>query len=284
MQEQTIRIGLIGFGQVGSLLASVMRGNGAEVTAYDLARDKVTVPFLEPEELVARADWILSTVTTQAALEVAGRWAPLLREGQVYLDLNSTSPRVKREIAERIGQSRAAFAEGVILGAVGAEGERVRILTGGPEGRRAAEVLRRYGLNASFFSEQTGQASCFKMLRSVFSKGVEALLIEMLTAARRAGIAAEVFRDLSEFMTAHPFDRVAANWITSHPKACERRYYELRQVKETLRDLGLTPIMTLAAEALFDRSRTLLAATPDASPSWEDAIARVEARLNGRRK
>lgn len=283
MQPQKITIGIIGFGQVGSLFASVMLRHGADVAAYDVAREKVTVPLLEPEELAARSDWILSVVTTQAALEVAGRWMPLLREGQVYLDLNSTSPRVKREIAERIGQSRAAFAEGVILGAVGAEGERVRILTGGPEGRRAAELLRRYGLNASFFSEQTGQASCFKMLRSVFSKGAEALLIEMLTAARRAGIAAEVFRDLSDFMTANPFERVAANWITSHLPACERRYHELRQVTETLRDLGLTPIMSLAAEALFDRSRAMLAPAPNAAASWEDAIESLEKRLDGSR-
>lgn len=283
MQQQRIRIGFIGFGQVGSLFASVMREHGAEVYGYDLVRDRVSVPFLEPEQLAARSDWLLSTVTTQAALEVARRWRPLLREGQVYLDLNSTSPRIKREIAERIGAAGARFAEGVILGAVGAEGACVRILTGGPEGRRAADLLRLYGLNASFFREETGQASCFKMLRSVFSKGAEALLVEMLVAARRAGIAAELFGDLSRFMTANPFERVAANWISSHPAACERRYHELRQVTETLRDLGITPIMSLAAEAFFDRSRAILPAPRAAPASWEEALGLLSGRLAGTR-
>ncbi len=281
MQEQRIRIGFIGFGQVGSLFASVMLRGGADVAAFDLIREKVRVTFLEPEQLAARSDWILSSVTAQTALEVARRWQPLLRPGQAYLDLNSTSPRVKREIGECIRASGAGFAEGVILGAVGAEGARVRILTGGPEGRRAAELLCRYGLNAGFFSEETGRASCFKMLRSVFSKGLEALLIEMLTAARRAGIARELFDDLSEFMTANPFERVAANWITSHLGACERRYHELRQVNETLRELGVIPIMTLAAESLFDRSRAILPATEDAPASWEEVIERLEQRREG---
>lgn len=270
-----MRIGFIGYGRVGSLFASVMLEHGAEIYGYDIVRGKVGLPFLEPEELAARSDWLLSTVTTQAALEVAERWQPLLREGQVYLDLNSTSPHIKRQIAERIGTTGARFAEGVILGSVGAEGARVRILTGGPEGRRAAELLRSYGLNASFFREETGRASCFNMLRSAFFKGAEALLIELLTGARRDGIAGDLFRDLVDFMTVNPFERVAADWISAHPATCERSYHELRQVTETLRDLDVTPIMSLAAEALLDRSRAMLRATPNASTSWEDAIELV---------
>ncbi|MCS7315579.1 MAG: NAD(P)-binding domain-containing protein [Bryobacterales bacterium] len=279
MQDEKVRIGFIGFGQVGSLFASLMLRHGADVAAYDPVREKVTVPFLEPADLAARSDCIVSTVTTQAALEVAVRWQPLLRQGQLYVDLNSTAPRVKQQIEKLVGETPAGFAEGVILGAVGAEGPRVRILTGGPQGRRAAELLRRYGLDARFFSEQTGQASCFKMLRSVFSKGVEALLVEMLVAARRAGFAGELFRDLSDFMSANSFERVASNWISSHLGACERRYHELRQVTETLRGLDVTPIMSLAAEAFFDRSRAMAASTATRAASWQEAIELLERRL-----
>jgi len=279
MSEERVRIGLVGFGEVGSLLASVMQRHGAEVAAWDLAADKVTVALLPPEELAARCDWILSTVTTEAALEVARSFAPGLRQGQVYVDFNSTSAATKIAIAEVIAATPAGFAEAAILGAVGAEGPRTRILVGGPCGREAADLLSRYGLNACFLSEQTGQASRFKMLRSVFSKGAEALLIEMLAAAHRAGLAQELFRELSDFMTANPFDRLAANWIRTHLAACHRRYHELRQVKETLRELGLTPVMSLATETFMDRSRALAGDRAGPAENWQEAIAWIEQRL-----
>ncbi len=279
--ERFPRIGFVGFGEVASLFARVLRERGAEVAAYDLAPGKVTVPFLPLAELLARCDWILSTVTTQAARQAAESCAPLLRPAQVYLDLNSTSPEEKVAIGRIIGRSPAGFAEGVILGAVGAEGAAVRILTGGPEGRRAAEMLSGLGLNARFFSERTGQASLFKMLRSVFSKGLEALLVEMLAAARRAGLDQELWEDLTSFMSGHPFERLAENWIRTHPGACERRYHELRQVSRTLRQLGFAPLMAAAAEAFFDRSRALAlsAAFPEKPASWAQVVEHLEGRL-----
>ncbi len=142
-------------------------------------------------------------------------------------------------------------------------------------------MLNRLGLNASFFSEQTGRASLFKMLRSIFSKGLEALLLEMLAAARRAGLEQELWRDVVGFMSRNPFERVATNWIVTHPAACERRYHELRQVNETLRDLGMTPLVSLAGEAFFERSRAMnLAAMFSEKPdSWEVVVERLEERL-----
>jgi 3-hydroxyisobutyrate dehydrogenase-like beta-hydroxyacid dehydrogenase len=279
--ERIPRIGFIGFGEVASVLARALNEKGAEVAAYDLVPGKVTAPFLPLAELLARCDWILSTVTTQAARQAAESCAPLLRPGQVYLDLNSTSPEEKVAIGRVIGRSPAGFAEGVILGAVGAEGAAVRILTGGPEGRRAAGLLSRLGLKARFFSERTGQASLFKMLRSVFSKGLEALLLEMLAAARRAGLEQELWEDVAAFMSGNPFERVAENWIRTHPGACERRYHELRQVGQTLRELGFAPLMAAAAEAFFDRSRALAlpAAFPEKPASWAAVVEYLAQRL-----
>ncbi len=281
MAEKALKIGFIGFGEVASVFSAAMRGRGAEVAAYDLEPAKAGPLLLPLEELMARCDWILSTVTTQAARQVAEICVPLLRRGQIYVDLNSTSPAIKIAIGDTIARSAAGFAEAAILGAVGAEGTAVRILTGGPEGRRAAEQLNRLGLNATFFSERTGRASLFKMLRSIFSKGLEALLLEMLAAARRAGLEQELWQDVTGFMNRNPFERVAANWIVTHPAACERRYHELRQVNETLRELRLSPLLTLAGEAFFERSRAMDLATMFAEKpaSWEAVVERLEQRL-----
>lgn len=279
MADQAVRIGFIGFGAVASVFAAAMREHGAEIAAYDLDEGKVTVRALPLDRLAAESEWILSTVTPQAAVAAARACAPYLRPHHVYVDLNSTAPAVKLAVAEIIRGAPAGFAEGAILGAVGAEGARARILLGGPDARRAAALLSGLGLHAEFFSEQIGQASLFKMLRSIFSKGVEALLVEMLAAARRAGLEQPLWGEVTELLERQPFRRVAENWIRTHPGASERRYHELRQVNETLRELGWAPLMSLAAEAFFDRSRVLRPGAPVESAGWEAVIAHFEQRL-----
>ena len=96
-----------------------------------------------------------------------------------------------------------------------------------------------------------------------------------------AGLEQELWQDVTGFMNRNPFERVAANWIVTHPAACERRYHELRQVNETLRELRLSPLLTLAGEAFFERSRAMDLATMFAEKpaSWEAVVERLEQRL-----
>ena len=282
-----IRIGFIGFGEVASVFSRPLLDHGAEVCAFDIREDKVRaagVEFLPPPELAARADYVLSTVTTQAAVCVAREHVPHLRSGQVYVDLNSTSPAVKRRIAGAVEQSPAVFVEGAILGAVGASGAATPVLTGGTGGREAAAVLTRLGLRVSFYSDEIGKASTFKMLRGIFSKGLEALILELLIAGEHAGIRGDLWKDVSEFMTRNPFDKVAANWTTSHAVAFERRYFEMMQVTATMRELGVDPLMTRATESFFERSRLLgLAGEFDRRPESMDSVVEfMERKLTGR--
>jgi 3-hydroxyisobutyrate dehydrogenase-like beta-hydroxyacid dehydrogenase len=95
------------------------------------------------------------------------------------------------------------------------------------------------------------------MLRSVFSKGLEALLIEFLVAAERAGLKGDLWQEVVGLMRRHPFEVTAANWVQTHAVAYERRYHEMEQVVNTMRELGLDPVMTAATTAFFARSRSL---------------------------
>jgi 3-hydroxyisobutyrate dehydrogenase-like beta-hydroxyacid dehydrogenase len=251
------RIGFIGFGEVGSTFAREMAAHGGEVYWYDVVPkgDTGAVTFLPLRELVERCELILSTVGTHVAAEVAAAAAPLLPAGRIYADMNSTSAAAKRRIADIIASSRADFVEGAILSAVGEAGARAAILVAGAKGEAFARTMQRLGLvNLRYFSAKIGDASQVKMLRSVFSKGVECLLLEMLVAARRAGVAEHLWTDIVDFMTTHAFRGVAENWIKTHPGACERRYHEMLQVVETLHDLRVEPTMTRGTVEFFKRS------------------------------
>ena len=265
-----VRVGFVGFGEVASIFSRPMVESGAQVVAYDILLEQEGgretlhkrvraqgIQFRPLPEMVVNVDYVLSAVTTQVAREVAQDCVPYLKPGQVYVDLNSTAPSVKVDIAEIVAPSGADFVEGAILGAVGATGVGTRIFLGGKRSQVVAETLCRLGLNVTPYSLEVGKASTFKMLRSVFSKGLEALLLEFLIAGKRAGIERDLWEEITGLMKRHPFDRTATNWIQTHAVAYERRYYEMVQVAETMRHIGVEPVMTAGTEAFFRRSLSL---------------------------
>lgn len=289
-------IGFLGFGEVASRFAAALAFKGADILAYDVLLDQpggreklqgrlksgVPVAFTSLPELVRRVEYVLSTVTTDVALQAAGDCTLYVRPDLIYIDLNATSPAVKRQIAATITASGAGFVEGAILGAVGVTGANTRILLCGNKAAQAAETLTRFGLNAVDYGLEIGKASAFKLLRSVFSKGMEALLIEALLAARRAGVEADIWHEIVETLDERPFAEVGGNWVRTHGPAHGRRYHEMVQVAALLRDLGLEPLMTEAATQLFARSKDLgLAEHFQATPEKpEQVIATLDAALH----
>jgi 3-hydroxyisobutyrate dehydrogenase-like beta-hydroxyacid dehydrogenase len=282
-EAAVMAIGFVGFGEVASCLSAAVLANGGRVSAYDVLLDAkagaetlkrragdAPIEFAPLPGVVARSDVILSTVTTDVAPDAAASCAPHLRAGQIFVDLNATSPAMKRRIGATIAASGADFVEGAILGAIGVTGARTRILLSGEKADDAAQALASLGLNVGFYGREIGRASMFKLLRSVFSKGMEALLLETLLAARRAGVADDVWREIVETLEERPFSDVGANWMRTHGTAHARRYHEVVQVEELLRELGVEPLITRGTAALFERSTRLCLAkqfkTPPSGP------------------
>jgi 3-hydroxyisobutyrate dehydrogenase-like beta-hydroxyacid dehydrogenase len=244
-----------------------MRKEGADIVVYDKLFEEEEKAFKKKKlaheidvntgtlrTLLDKSSIILSTVTTQEASNVATTCAPMLRPKQIFVDLNSTSPRKKMEISRIIQNSKAVFVEGAILEAIGTAGSKTRILIGGPAGENIANTLNKYGLNAIFYSQQIGKASAFKMFRSIFTKGVEALLLEMLVAGRRAGIEEDLWEDVTRLMKSRPFDEIAKNWILTHATANERRYHEMLQVLEAMNEIGIKPLIAEGTTSYFKQS------------------------------
>jgi 3-hydroxyisobutyrate dehydrogenase-like beta-hydroxyacid dehydrogenase len=290
------RIGFIGFGEVAAVFAAALRAHGVEVLAFDVLLDQPNGPatlgsrdrsgavrFAPLRDMIAAVDVVLSTVTTSVAASAARSAGAHLRPGQVYVDLNATGPASKREIAAIVAAAGAEFVEGAILGAIGVTGAQTKILMGGSRAEEIASVLSGLGLNTTFYSSEIGKASSFKMLRSVFSKGLEALLLEYLTAGRRAGIQEDLWREIVDLFNENSFESVAANWVRTHATAHERRYHEVVQVAAELRALGLEPVMTAGTERFFARSCSLglKPAFAGKKPTADEVIAAMEERLAG---
>lgn len=289
-----MNIAFIGFGEVASRFAEALQSGGATVCAYDVLLDApdgqrrlgerargAAPAFLPLRDCVARADIVLSTVTTDVALAAANQCLPHLHAGQAYVDLNATSPAMKREMAALVSGTGADFVEGAILPAVGVMGAKSQVLVCGAEGAATAAALNAMGLNFKDYGPDIGKASSFKMLRSVFSKGLEALLVECLLAGRRAGVADDLWREIVATLDAASFEQVGGNWVRTHGTAHHRRYHEMVQVAGMLRDMGVDAPMTEGTVALFERSTRLdlKASFPSTPAAAGDVVAALEERL-----
>ena len=287
-------IGFVGFGEVASCFGEALRAGGAKVLAYDVlldqpggveklsARARGPLPeWLALDVLLSRAEIVLSTVTADVAVSVARKCAAHLRAGQAYVDLNATAPSVKREIAAVISKSGADFVEGAILPAVGVMGAKSQVLMCGTKASEVAARMTSLGLNFVAYGEEIGKASNFKMLRSVFSKGLEALLVECLLAGRRAGVEEDLWREIVGTLDAASFQEVGGNWVRTHATAHARRYHEMVQVESVLRDLGVDAPMTAATVRLFERSTRIALKDdfPKAPANASDVIAALDARI-----
>ena len=261
------RIGVLGFGEAGSTFAGALADAGAVVDSYDRLWEQGDARSLRQRSaeypgitfallpgLLASAEVILSMVTTDAALDAAKTCVPHLRPGQTYCDLNSTAPSVKLQLDDLLKPSGAGFVEGAILGAIGVTGAGTHILLGGSQAQALSETLNRLGLNTSAYSHDIGKASTFKMLRSVFSKGLEALIIEFLMAGEKAGLRQDLWQEVTTLMADGRFESVARNWVCSHAVAHDRRYHEMVQVNDLLKDMQFEPVMTEATSRFFRRS------------------------------
>lgn len=283
----------MGFGEVAARFSAALVAGGAAVIAYDVLLDRPGgretlatraggggVAFVPKSEL-ATADILLSTVTTDVALEAARAVTPHLRRGQIFVDLNATSPAIKREIAKTVSTSGALFVEGAILPAIGVMGARSKVLVCGSEAAATAAALTALGLNVIFYGEAIGRASSFKMLRSVFSKGLEALLIECRLAGRRAGVEDDLWQEIVATIDAASFAVVGGNWVRTHANANARRYHEMVQVEALLRALDFDPVMTAATVAVFDRSMRVALNDAFAGPPGDAAevVAALDAKL-----
>ncbi len=86
-----VRIGVIGLGEAGSLIAAGLQAAGADVIGFDAVVPETPPVPLAPDvaAVVTGADIVISINSSTAAKKVAEQVAPLLGAGTVYADLNT---------------------------------------------------------------------------------------------------------------------------------------------------------------------------------------------------
>jgi len=248
------QVGLVGYGEVGRILAEDLRAQGVAVSAYDLKLDGAQAGSLRDHaathgvslatshaELAARADFIVSAVTASQTVAVAQSCAPAVKHGGWFLDFNSASPGAKQRAAKLIDAAGARYVEGAVMTSIPPYRIKVPLLLGGAGARELAPLLTTLGFDAKVASEKLGVASATKMCRSVMIKGLEAMVIESFTTARAYGVEDAVLASLKETFPGIDWEKQGAYFFQRVIEHGRRRSEEVREVAETVREIGLTP-------------------------------------------
>ena len=249
-----MKIALIGYGEVGKILAEDLHARGATVTAFDLKlRSEAGEPMREHAlrhsvtlaeshaAAVRDAGLVISAVTASQAVPVAESAAEGLAAGTFFLDLNSASPGAKVRAAGIVGDAGGRYVEGAVMTSVPPHRIRVPLLLGGPDAAALEPILNRLGFAARVSNPKLGVASATKMCRSVMIKGLEAMVIESFTAARHYGVEDAVIASLKETFPAIDWEKQAAYFFQRVIEHGRRRSEEVREVAETVREAGLEP-------------------------------------------
>src|ERR1700744_946186 len=103
-------VGLIGYGEVGRILAEDLRQQDIKVSTYDIklrsdqsgralrdhARQHGVALTASHADLAAQSDLLVSAVTASQAVPVAKACVEAIKRGAWYLDFNSASPGAKQ--------------------------------------------------------------------------------------------------------------------------------------------------------------------------------------------
>jgi 3-hydroxyisobutyrate dehydrogenase-like beta-hydroxyacid dehydrogenase len=245
---------LVGYGEVGCILAEDLRARGLPVQAFDtkLHSDagepmrehalRHGVTLVDSHAAVVQgADLVISAVTASQAVPVAQACALALHAGTWFLDLNSASPGAKMRAAEFIDGVGGRYVEGAVMTSVPPHRIQVPLLLGGPEAEALAPLLAALGFAPKVASVTLGVASATKMCRSVMIKGLEAMVIESFTTARAYGVEDAVIASLHETFPGIDWEKQAAYFFQRVIEHGRRRSEEVVEVAQTVREIGLTP-------------------------------------------
>lgn len=247
-------IAVIGLGEAGTLYAHGLRRAGATVHGYD-RRDDVLAADVRREDLaatVADADLVLSLVWARTAVEVAEHALPLMRPDAVYADLNTAAPEVKQTVAAAGAARGIAVADVAVLAPVPRAAERTPLLASGEGAARTAALLRPLGAPVELLPGPAGDAAQLKLLRSVFMKGMAAVVIEGLRAASAVG-AEEWLRGQMAAEFGPDGAAKVDHLVTGTHTHIERREREVRDALAALEASGQHADMTRATIEWYRR-------------------------------
>lgn len=258
-----MKIGFIGFGEAAFCICSGLRQEGvAGIIAYDtLATHETMGPVVKQRAeqagvtlcdsaraVVEHVDILFAAVPSSYTLDVCKTMLPYLRHEQIYADVSASTPKTKNEIWALLKDTGVLFADAAMLGSLPQDKHRVPITVSGNGAKAFYDAMTPFGMRITCVEGGAGAASAIKLVRSIYMKGLAALMYEMLLAADVYDVTDEVVSSVSKSMDGIAFTDHLKRLVTSTAIHAKRRAAELKGSIQMLDECGLDDAMTVASK------------------------------------
>ena len=223
-----MNIAFIGFGKVAYTLSRLIKSPDINFLTSTEKRSNDTIDLINKSnievydsfrEALENAEIIISAVTPSKAVEVADMYGPYCNG--IYLDLNNISP----DTSEKISNVVDNFVDGAIIGKIDSKNPTLFL-----SGENAHKLLFLNDfLNVNIISDNIGDASKLKLLRSTYTKSLSVLLIETYDLAKKLDLEDEFFDTLS-ITDGDDFKDKSLSRINNTLKSSKRKAEELEEI------------------------------------------------------
>src|SRR5699024_7797560 len=139
------------------------------------------------------------------------------------------------------------FVDAAMMGPLPKNKHKVPITASGNGAEQFKELMTPYNMKIKTVGNKAGDASAKKLIRSIFMKGISALMIEMLQAGNAYGVSDDVISTISKTMDNTPFTSHLDRLVIGSAIHYERRADELKGSVEMLEDVNLDSSITEAS-------------------------------------
>jgi 3-hydroxyisobutyrate dehydrogenase len=281
-----VNIAIIGAGEVGRTYAKAVAERSAHTAILcDPYPKDATLRFASEAGLalhreagtwLADVDRVWLCVTGDLTLSVCRDLLWRLRPGTVVVDLTTAAPGDKRTAFDLAAEHGVQYVDAVILGAIALSAAATPLLAAGPAGPDAMRDLADLGAPVRILPQaRVGDAAALKLLRTILTKGLEALAVECLVAAEKQGIRRELY-DAMRDVDAVGFTAFLDMLVRTHIQHSGRRLHEVQRAEAQLTSMGLPASMLSASQQVFARTTRAAAQNPPPAAATADVEAALE--------
>lgn len=278
-------IAVFGCGEVGYCYASAL----AKITdntllfcdqhpsakASALAEKLGAEVHLHPGSWLQTVDVIFLCVPGTVSLEMVRLILPYVQKGALIADFSTAAPTDKRQASLEAEQLGVKFVDVVIMGSIALLGAETPLLCAGKDSEQIVGIMQELKAPIRVLEgANPGEAASLKLLRTVFTKGLEALTVECLIAAEHHGVREKLYDILSDIDNSSLRDFLEM-LLRTHVIHAPRRQHEVKEAAKQLTLAGLPVQVLPGVESLFAKTSSDLEKTPLklSNPTTDDAIA-----------
>jgi 3-hydroxyisobutyrate dehydrogenase-like beta-hydroxyacid dehydrogenase len=241
-----MRVAVLGLGEAGSIYAADLPSRGASVVGTDLHQGIAPAGVEVAPDIattVRGADLVLSLVGASSAASVLEDALPAMQAASVFADMNTSGPDDKRRLAGVAAARGIPFVDVAILAPVPRARIDTPLLLSGAGVPHLRPLIEQLGLPATDVGPEAGAAARLKLLRSVFMKGLAAVVVESVTAAEIFGAEDWLIDQIASELGSSGRSAVD-HLVAGTTKHAVRRSDEMVEAREFLESLGAPHPMT----------------------------------------